>query len=148
MIRTFLFRLCRNRALADDLAQDTFLRAHQKWEQASGGSQKAWLFKIAYRIFLDHVRKDKRRRGLTEAAPPPGEIDPPLVRPVGMQMDIERAMDSLPDSQRACVMLCLAYGFSHSEASAALNLPLGTVKSHVARGKSVLKTFLTAYQEA
>ena len=53
-------------------------------------------------------------------------------------MTLERAMGDLPLEQRACVALCLAGEFSHAEAADALKLPLGTVKSHVARGRARL----------
>lgn len=68
--------------------------------------------------------------------------------PTGMKMDIEQAMNRLSPEQRAAVMLCLSYGFSHSEAGKALGQPLGTVKSHVARGKDKLRAFLSVYEKA
>ena len=57
-------------------------------------------------------------------------------------------MDALPPDCRAVVILCLAYGFSHSEAAHAMNMPLGTIKSHTARGKTKLRAFLSAYERA
>jgi RNA polymerase sigma-70 factor (ECF subfamily) len=140
--------MCRNQALADDLAQETFLRAYQKLDQVlETGSEKAWIYRIGHRIFLDHVRKEKRRRELSENKVPEPEIDPGSGAS-GIKMDVEQAMNNLPHPQRAAVMLCLAYGFSHSEAARALDLPIGTVKSHIARGKKVLRGFLTAYERA
>ncbi|PHS76200.1 MAG: RNA polymerase subunit sigma-70 [Robiginitomaculum sp.] len=146
-IRAFLRRLTRNSALADDLAQDTFLRAFQSMGQVKDDTKtKSWLFQIAYRIFLDHIRKHKRRQELADANMPPD--DGTFSSPSGMKMDIEQAMNSLTPEQRAAVMLCLSYGFSHSEAAKALNQPLGTVKSHVARGKDKLRAFLCVYEKA
>lgn len=145
-LRTFLRRMCRNDALADDLAQETFLRAFQKLDQLKEQtSEKAWIYQIGYRIFLDHVRKQKRRRDLSESKMPEAEVQ---LDKTGIKMDVEQAMDNLPEAQRAAVMLCLAYGFSHSEAAAALEQPLGTVKSHVNRGKTALRGFLMAYERA
>lgn len=104
---------------------------------------KSWLFQIAYRSFVDHARKEARRRGLAE-----GHIeDEPPRAPAGLKLDIEQAMDSLAPECRAVIILCLAHGMSHSEAASATNLPLGTVKSHVARGKDKLRTFLAAYEK-
>jgi len=146
-IRAFLRRLTRNAALADDLAQDTFLRAFQSMGQVKDDTKtKSWLFQIAYRIFLDHIRKHKRRQELSDANMPVDDTD--ISSPSGMKMDIEQAMNSLTPEQRAAVMLCLSYGFSHSEAAKALNQPLGTVKSHVARGKNKLRAFLCVYEKA
>lgn len=146
-IRAFLRRLTRNSALADDLAQDTFLRAFQNMDKIQDGTKaKSWLFQIAYRIFLDHIRKAKRRQGLADENMP---IDDDTAEsPAGMKMDIEQAMNSLTPEQRAAVMLCLSYGMSHSEAAKALGQPLGTVKSHVARGKHKLRAFLSVYEKA
>lgn len=70
----------------------------------------------------------------------------PLTSDGGLSVDIERAMDTLPEDCRAVVILCLAYGFSHREAAKATKLPLGTVKSYCARGKSKLRAFLSAYE--
>lgn len=145
-IRAFLRRLTRNSALADDLAQDTFLRAFQSMGQVKDDTKtKSWLFQIAYRIFLDHIRKHKRRQELADENMPPDDAD--ISSPSGVKMDIEQAMNTLTPEQRAAVMLCLSYGFSHSEAAKALNQPLGTVKSHVARGKSKLRAFLCVYEK-
>lgn len=145
-LRTFLRRMCRNDALADDLAQETFLRAFQKLDQLKEQtSEKAWIYQIGYRIFLDHVRKEKRRRDLSDAKMQEPEA---VVENTGVKMDVEHAMNNLPEAQRAAVMLCLAYGFSHAEAATALGQPLGTVKSHVNRGKNALRGFLMAYERA
>ena len=139
--------MTRNAALADDLAQDTFLRAFQSMDQVKDDTKtKSWLFQIAYRIFLDHTRKNKRRQELSDINMPPD--DEIISSPTGMKMDIEQAMNTLTPEQRAAVMLCLSYGFSHSEAAKALNQPLGTVKSHVSRGKNKLRAFLCVYEKA
>lgn len=146
-IRAFLRRLCKNEALADDLAQETFLRAYGRLDQLQDkSSQKAWLFQIAYRIFLDYIRKENRRKNIDDQRMQPDDVTP--AAPHDLKMDITRAMNALPDDQRAAVLLCLSYGLSHSEAAKALNQPLGTVKSHIARGKLALRAFLTAYEKA
>jgi len=138
--------MCRNEALADDLAQETFIRAYQKLDQLHEvGSEKAWIYRIGHRIFLDYIRKEKRRRDLNDEKMPDTESG---TRNDDVKMDVEQAMNNLPHPQRAAVMLCLAYGFSHSEAARALDIPLGTVKSHVARGKTILRGFLAAYERA
>jgi len=142
-IRNFLRRLTRDPALADDLAQQCFLKAYeQRHRLRDPKAAKSWLFQIAYRRFVDYIRKETRRRGLSECVI---EVDP-LIAPAGLKMDIEQAMDSLPSDCRAVVILCMAHGMSHSEAASATGLPLGTVKSHMTRGKIKLRTFLSAYQ--
>jgi RNA polymerase sigma-70 factor (ECF subfamily) len=64
------------------------------------------------------------------------------------KIDLERAMDGLPPDQRACVALCLAADFSHAEAAEALDMPLGTVKSHVTRGRARLLQALGVCDDA
>ena len=143
-IRGFLRRLTRETALADDLAQISFMKAYEQRNHLKDiSAAKSWLFQIAYRSFVDHHRKEARRRGLVE-----NHIEEDVPEsPAGLKMDIEAAMNSLPTECRAVVILCLAHGMSHSEAAAATGLPLGTVKSHVSRGKDKLRTFLTAYEK-
>lgn len=130
--------------MADDLAQISFLKAYEQCRNLKDiKAAKSWLFQIAYRNFLDHHRKEARRRGLLET-----HIEEDgLEAPAGLKMDIEAAMNALPTECRAVVILCLAHGMSHSEAAAATGLPLGTVKSHVSRGKDKLRAFLTAYEK-
>lgn len=140
-VRTFLLRLTRNDALADDLAQLTFIRAfNHRHKLLNQQSVKPWLFQIAYRIFLDDYRKEQRRKELT--AEPEDSVQNSNS---GLSMDINAAMNALSLDCRAAVMLNLAYGFSHDECAKTLEMPLGTVKSHVKRGKEKLKHFLKAY---
>jgi len=105
---------------------------------------RSWLFGIAYREFLDHARKAKRRRRLSL-----GTVLPePAAVPSGRALDVERAMDSLPPDCRAVILLCLLHGLTQTEAAAATGMPLGTVKSHVTRGKAKLRNVLSAYAPA
>ena len=146
-VRAFLRRACGDWALADDLAQDAFLTA---WDRIgrlkSGASVRAWLCGIAYRKHLTARRSAARSRGRDAAyeadriLPPGGLVDDRLT--------LETAMAELPPDQRACVALCLAADFSHAEAAEALDLPLGTVKSHVARGRARLLSALGELHDA
>jgi len=147
-IRGFLRRLTRETALADDLAQISFLKAYeQRGSLRDAKAAKSWLFQIAYRSFVDHHRKEARRRGLAQEGIVGHIEDESADAPAGLKMDIEAAMASLPTECRAVVILCLAHGMSHSEAAGATDLPLGTVKSHVNRGKAKLRAFLSAYEK-
>lgn len=128
--------------MADDLAQDTFIKAYDSLDQLREPEKlRSWLFGIAYHSFLDHARKSKRRRRLAHAYIAPD----PISAPSGQALDIERAMDSLPPDCRAVVLLCLLHGLTQIEAAQATQLPLGTVKSHVNRGKMKLRAVLAEY---
>lgn len=140
-VRAFLRRTCGDWAMADDLAQETFLTA---WSRLgglkAGASVRAWLCGIGYHKHLTAIRAHRRQR-LREAA---YEAERPLAggAMTDERLTLEAAMAELPADQRACVALCLAADFSHQEAAEALDLPLGTVKSHVTRGRARLLQIL------
>ena len=142
VVRAFLRRISKDAALADDLAQESFVKAHGALHQLSAPEKaRSWLLGIAYRTHVDHVRKQVRRRELREGRP---DFLPAPV-PSGQALDVERAMATLPVDCRAVVMLCLLHGMSHPEAAKATGLPLGTVKSHISRGKAKLRACLSDY---
>jgi RNA polymerase sigma-70 factor (ECF subfamily) len=136
-LRAFLRRTCGDWALADDLAQETFVTAWGKLGALkAGASVRAWLCGIGYHKHLTAVRsrgRDRAREAAYEA-----DRDPPAAAMTAERVMLERAMQELPADQRACVALCLAADFSHAEAAEARGLPLGTVKSHVTRGRARL----------
>lgn len=137
-VRGFLRRLTKgDAALADDLAQETFLAAWSRIERLkTGASVRAWLCGIGYNKHLSAVRSGSRDR--VRDASYEADREAVLEADVADRMALEAAMSELPPEQRACVALCLAADFSHAEASEALSLPLGTVKSHVTRGRARL----------
>ncbi len=136
-LRAFLRRACGDWSTADDLAQETFLAA---WTQLgrlrAGASVRAWLCGIGYNKHLTARRSWARDRARDAQYGEGG--GPALEAAPKDRVALERAMADLPVEQRACVALCLAAEFSHSEAAEALDLPLGTVKSHVTRGRARL----------
>jgi RNA polymerase sigma-70 factor (ECF subfamily) len=140
-VRAFLRRACGDFALADDLAQDAFITAWDRIGRLKAGSSvRAWLCGIAYRKHLTARRSAVRSRVREEA----WDADRPSSGGAAAEdrLALERAMAELPADQRACVALCLAADFSHAEAAEALDLPLGTVKSHVTRGRARLLAML------
>lgn len=141
-IRGMTRRLARHPAEADDIAQAAFLTAWRKISGYRGGSFKSWLCTIAYREFLQVRRKHKVEVEFDESAHIIA-FDTSAAR-LAEHMDLDRALKSLPENQRICVILCVASGLSHSEAAAATGFPLGTVKSHVTRGVAALRNHLAA----
>jgi RNA polymerase sigma-70 factor (ECF subfamily) len=140
-LRGFLLRMTKgNSALADDLAQETFLDAFRKIGQYGTGSFFGWLCAIGYSRFLMDARK-RRLEPLDENA----EMSDDAPEPVNASLtriDLERAMGKLVPAQRAALTLCFALGMSHEEAATALDMPLGTLKSHVSRGRDKLAVLL------
>jgi RNA polymerase sigma-70 factor (ECF subfamily) len=128
---------------ADDIAQEAFLAAWSSLGRLRDDAGfRAWLFGIAWRKALDHTRAARRSARRDEdwreeqADETTRDADP------ADRMALQAALADLPADQRACVTLCLGQGWSHGEASEALNLPLGTVKSHVNRGRERLLAVL------
>lgn len=141
-VRSFLLRMTKgNHALADDLAQETFLEAFRKIAQYRGeGTFQAWLYRIAYTRFLMEVRKKK-----ADSAELSDDVPSPDMQPAShARLDLERAMAHLSPPERATLTLCYAMEFSNTEAADILEMPVGTVKSHVLRGREKLKALLEA----
>ena len=140
-LRAFLRRLSGDHAQADDLAQESFVFA---WEHlARFDSQRPfrpWLFGIGWRKYQDHQRgwlRLLRRQGRYVAER--NEIAQP---DQGLMLDLARATAQLPPAQQAAILLCLGLEFTQEEAAAILAMPLGTVKSHIARGREKLVQLL------
>lgn len=137
-VRGFLRRFGGDWADADDVAQEAFVTAWARLDRFDGKSSfRSWVCGIGYRI----ARDTRRARGRaiardTSWAEHQAIADPSS--PIEDQIALAGAMATLPEPQRAAVALCLGEGFSHAEAAEILKLPLGTVKSHVARGRERL----------
>lgn len=141
-VRSWLRRLTRNPATADDIAQDAFIRAWDRLHTFSGqGRFAAWLMKVAYTEFLMHHRKARAEQRLAVAVEA-GSTGPPVHDPSGdesVAADLDRVLGVLGEEERVVMILCYAHGLSHSEASEVTSLPLGTVKSHIQRGKARIR---------
>lgn len=139
-IRGFLARLLNgDHGTADDLAQDTFLLAYRKMHTLQSGSKLlSWLHSIAYRQFLQHGRKHARQRVMAE--PPQQGHDPRLA--MDAEITLPQLMKRVSDEERACLTLAYAAGMSHPEIGEITGMPLGTVKSHIQRGKKKLQNWL------
>lgn len=141
-VRAWLRQLTRNAATADDLAQETFIKAWDKLHTFGGqGRFAAWLMKIAYTEFLMAHRKAKSDQRLAAAVE--AEItEPPVHNPSGdesVATDLHRMMAVLSEEERVAMVLCYALGLSHGEASEITGLPVGTIKSHIHRGKEKIR---------
>src|SRR3954454_17703984 len=140
-VRGVLRRMGAQPAEADDVAQDAFLTAFERVAEFRGeGTFAAWVKKIAARLYLRRVQKD-RKLGLMTAEPVEDEAEAPR-GDADATIDLEEALKVLGPVERLCVTMCFGAGLSHTEASEALNLPLGTVKSHVKRGLEKLRARL------
>lgn len=94
----------------------------------------SWLTAIGWRCYLDYLRGNRRRERTRDAFAGVGETSHAPMS--GAAIDLERALVGLAANERAALVLCEGHGWSHSEAAAILALPLGTLKSLVARAKA------------
>ena len=131
-------------ALADDLSQETFLRAYKNLRSFRGEARfSTWLYRIAYNTFRENARKRKELVGINEEQWQ-AEQDPQTVDPA-LRHDLMHALNLLPLHERSAVLLCCQNGLSHDEAARVLDIPLGTVKTNVLRGREKLKRTLAAW---
>jgi len=142
-IRQLFRRLCREPALADDLAQQTFLQAWRNVETLkSPAAFGGWLRRLAINTWLQRVRAERPLTSATDL----DELPEQAVQPtLAEQLDLDSALAALPPDVRLCITLAYAERMSHSEICEATGLPLGTVKSHIARGAARLRKQLGAY---
>ena len=140
-VRALLRRMGADPAKADDLAQDAFIAAFERIGEFRGeGTFAAWVRKIAARLYLKKLPREKRLQSLEEMDEAEGDAGSE-VRFAG-RIDLDEALKGLGEGERLCVSLCYGAGLSHVEAADALKLPLGTVKSHVKRGLEKLRARL------
>jgi len=144
-VRGFLRRFSGHWAGADDIAQEAFVIAWRKLSQFEGRSSfRSWVSGIGMRLARDAKRSHTRATARDGAWLEERAADTNDGAPIEDRMALGEAMAALPDDQRAAVALCLGEGFSHAEAASILKLPLGTVKSHVTRGRERLLRALEA----
>lgn len=135
-VRALLRRMGAQPSLADDVAQDAFLQAFEKCaEFRAEGTFAAWVKRIAVRLYLKRRSHEAR---YVDEVDQDGAVSPDQAGLV----DLDEALKALSEVERLCVSLCHGAGMAHPEIAAALNLPLGTVKSHVKRGLDKLRARL------
>jgi RNA polymerase sigma-70 factor (ECF subfamily) len=144
---TVAYRLTGNDHEAQDLVQEVLLRVRKGLETYRPGSMEGWLSRIATNAFLDDVRRKKRRpvealpddtERVLEGAPGADEA----LAASALPDHVQDALRALPDDYRAAVVLCDVVGFSYHEISEALDVPVGTVRSRIHRGRAMLKESL------
>jgi RNA polymerase sigma-70 factor, ECF subfamily len=172
-IRRMFRRLTRDPALADDLAQQTFVQAWKSIRSLrSPAAFGAWLRRLAVNCWLQQARIKQHEVLLGDAAlqgdeplqgreafegqeafvsgPPStaGATQAAAEAAVTARMDLDAALAALPPAARLCVVLAYSEGMSHAEISESTAMALGTVKSHIARGAARLRELLQGYGDA
>lgn len=147
-IYNFAYRLTGNPDDAADLAQEVLLRVRKGLRTYTPGSFDGWLWRITRNAFLDMVRYRKRRptsalpeddRGVGPAAPPPDEV----LAEVRLSEDVQNALLELPYEFREAVVMADVVGLSYEEIAEAADIPVGTVRSRIHRGRKLLREKLS-----
>ena len=165
LYRTAL-RMTKNPADAEDLVQETALKAYRYFDRFEEGSNiRAWLFKILTNLFINRYRKESKApaqvdfddvedfqlygRMVDTGFVPMGQTPEKHLFDRVLGEDIDRAIESLPEDFRLVVVMAFVEGLSYEEIALALNVPMGTVKSRLFRGRKLLqKALLNQAQKA
>src|SRR3954464_2656295 len=142
------YRLTGNPPAAEDLTQEGFVRGFRSLSPYPPGTFEGWLHRITTNLFLDQARRkqrirfdamtDERADRLTSATPSPDAA----YADMRFEDDVERALATLPPDFRAAVVLCDVEGLSYEEIAEILGAKLGTVRSRIHRGRTMLRSAL------
>lgn len=148
MVRAMLSRCCRRDSHSiDDLVQETFLRAYLSLASfRSEAKFSTWLYRIAFNLVADKFRRKSFEYCDLDSIEDLAD-DCQHLHQSDLRADITKAMSSISDAQKVAIRLCLEEGYTHADAATEMNVPLGTVKSHVARGKANLQELLAHWSE-
>jgi len=157
----FAYHLTYNEEDANDLVQDTFLKAYRFAESYEEGTNaKAWLFKILKNAFINEYRRKLKQPAKVdfeeiigyqdaEESKPAGTVD--LRQEVFQGMigdEVTRAINSLPVDFRTVILLCDIEGFTYEEIAKIVDIPIGTVRSRLHRAREMLKVLLMRYAKS
>jgi RNA polymerase sigma-70 factor (ECF subfamily) len=152
-------RLARNPDDANDLLQETVLRAYRFFHQFESGTNcRAWMLTILFNNFRNGYRKSSREQPASSAeeferkveneslrTDPAGSNPEAMLSGLGMEGEVETALASLPGEFRDAILLVDVEELSYQEVSGVLNVPIGTIKSRVSRGRALLRDTLANF---
>ena len=145
-LRRFAYGLTGSQHEGDDLVQDTCERAIRNLDKWQAGTRlDSWMFQIARNLFLNRVRDNAVRRKHLQVVmteDPTAHASPPVAEARLTLEAVRRAIWQLPEEQRAVLLLISVEGLSYKETAAALDIPMGTVMSRLARGRAVIKAMI------
>jgi RNA polymerase sigma-70 factor, ECF subfamily len=140
-LRRYAFALLRDRTEADDLVQETLLRALGRLHQRQG-AMRPWLFAIMHNLHVNDARRARRRATVTLDDPGADAPVPGAQLSSAEMADAWRGLAQLPQEQRQVLLLVAVEGFDYAEAAQILGLPLGTVMSRLSRARDRLRDFV------
>lgn len=146
-------RLTRSREDAEDLAQEAIVRAYDAYDRFDGTNFKAWILRIVTNLYINRYRQRQRgpaftsieEDGVLEPVADPNEEPDRLVFDELVGEEVERALANVPDDFRLAVLLSDVEGMSYQEIADIMEVPIGTVRSRLARGRAILRRHLMEY---
>jgi RNA polymerase sigma-70 factor (ECF subfamily) len=143
-LRRYARALTRDAETADDLVQDTLVRALRSEHLFHGGDTRAWLYTILTNLNRNRLRSLSRRPVLT----PIKDSDATTAGPDSGGRDISRALAELAEDQRSALLLVVLEGLTYREVAEVQGVPIGTVMSRLARARTQIKTYLDGERPA
>lgn len=148
-------RLTRSREDAEDLAQEAVVRAYEAWDRFDGSNFKAWILRIVTNLYINRYRQRQRGPQLNsldeettqEPADTEAEVPDRMLFDNLLGAEVEDALAKVPADFRMAVVLSDIEGLSYQEIADATDVPIGTVRSRLARGRSMLRRYLRGYAE-
>jgi RNA polymerase sigma-70 factor (ECF subfamily) len=150
-IYAYLIRMLRDPELAADLTQDAFVKAYRNYDTLEKAENaRAWLYQIAHRVALDHIRRQKIVRflpwtGESHGAAPSTER---LVMDAHLSSDMQRALERIPERQRAALLLAELHDLTGLELAAALGVSHVAARALLTRARESLRQALAAERDA
>lgn len=140
-LRRYALMLCRNPTAADDLVQESIVRALTKSRLfTSGTNLRAWVFTIMHNVFVSSCRRGKLIEFLMDPEIAAARLSVQPTQELTLEVNaLIRAMKGIPETQRDAVLMVGYDGMTHENIAAHLNIPIGTIKSRVSRGRHALR---------
>lgn len=146
-------RLTRDREEASDLSQEALIRAYEAFDRFDGRNFKAWVLRILTNLYINKYRKARREgrsesldeEHIAEPVAPTEETPDRLVFDHMLSADVEQALEQVPEVFRIAVILSDLEEMSYEEIAQILDVPIGTVRSRIARGRASLRQSLEQY---
>ncbi len=143
-LRRYAVALTRDPSRADDLVQDCLARAISKvhlWRE--GTNMRAWLFTILHNEYVNQVRTGVSEGSKVEISAPGLKLStaPTQESPLALR-DLERALAKLPEEQRQVLLFVGLEGMSYEEIAVVMNVPIGTIRSRLSRGRDALRILM------
>jgi RNA polymerase sigma-70 factor (ECF subfamily) len=146
-------RLTRSREEAEDLAQEAIVRAYDAFDRFDGTNFKAWMLRIVTNLYINKYRQRQRgpqlgsldEEGVIEPMSAESEIPDRMLFDEALGAEIEDALAKVPEDFRTAVILSDLEGLSYQEIADATDVPIGTVRSRIARGRAILRKALESF---